>query len=801
MSYWVRANWRDRRAALIGLTLLATLSFGAVATAFAGARRTASSFERMRRADLAYDHGIVIDAPDSYPDKPTLDRYAPAVVQNLAQLPVNAGVGPATMYIASLPDADWEFSVVAPEDNNLGTTVEHDRILRGRWPDRDRADEVVVNEATVDQAHIDVGGWLDLVTLTPRQRTAVINGDPHAFDHGPLGPKLHLHVVGVGRASPDVVGRPNPTIIATNAFDARYRGRIAYTARLLLVRRAAGVSSAGFHNAVERLVPKTQLGVFDSHTEDKPAIEATTTLARGLLVFALVAALIAILALGQATGRHLANNAIDEPTLMAMGMSRADRIGALMLSIAPVAIVGAVGAVAVSWFASASMPIGIARRIEPSPGLRFDPLIAAGTVGALLAVVLVAAFIAAWRLTATTRHGSVRRSSVVAATLGSAGASPVVTTGVGLAFSRRPPAPPVRSALLGLSATVLVLVGALTFSKSLDRVTHEPQRWGFNWDLMLDTDETGSKAMITDVVHDPRVAAAGMLATNFTVANGKGIRAWGIESLHGKIGYALLSGTNPISADEMVIGPGTKRELHARIGTTLRVAECPCIDNEPSKIVPVRVVGIALFPEDDDGNFNNALGFSGVGFKHHVPEGEPPRVAVVVANGQPVAAVASDLRRRYPGNISQYSYPTRPGEVQNLVGLRTFPKALFLFAGLLGIVVLANLLFASARRRRRDLATLRSMGLTPRQTAACIVWESLSVVVVAIVIGVPLGLLAGAGVWIAATHGVGIADDLYRPFVPLAILVIGILLAALATSVLPGWTASRQHLGNTLNRE
>ena len=796
----MRANWRERRTALIALSVLAALSFGAVATAFAGARRTASSFERMRSADRAYDHGIVIDAPDSHPGQAKLDRYTAAIVHKLSQLSVNQSVAAATMYIASLPSADWEFSVVAPEDDRLGNTVEHDRILRGRWPNRSRADEVVVNEATVDQAHTDVGRWLDLVTLSPVQRTAIVNGDSHAFDHGPLGPQLHLHVVGVGRASDDVVGRPNPTIIATNAFDARYRGNVAYSARLMLVRRAAGVSSKQFHDAVDRVVPPAQLGVFDSHTEDKPAIEATTTLARGLLVFALVAALIAILALGQATARHLANSAVDEPALAAMGMRRVNRIGALMLTVAPVAIVSGFGAVVVSFFASALMPIGITRRIEPAPGLRFDVLIAACTIAALVAVVLVAAFVSAMRVTGTAR-APVRRVSAVAARLGSAGASPVVTTGVGFAFNRRPPAPPVRSALVGVSATVLVLVGALTFSQTLDRVTHDRQRWGYTWDLMLDTDETGSKAMINDLVRDARVAGVGTLATNFAVANGKGIRAWGVEPLHGKIGYALLSGTNPISADEMVIGPGTERQLHAHIGDTIPVSECPCTDSGRSKMVPVRVVGIALFPEDDDGNFNNALGFSGLGFAHHVPEGEPPRIAVALARGQRVGPVASDLSHRYPGNVSQYSYPTRPGEVQNLAGLRTFPKALFLFAALSGMAVLANLLFATARRRRRDLATLRSMGLTRRQTGTCILWQSLSVVVVAIVVGVPLGLLAGEGVWIAATHGIGIAHDLYRPFAPLTILVVGIVVAALVTSLAPGWQASRQHLGNTLNRE
>ena len=47
--------------------LLAGLSFAVVATAVAGARRTATSFDRLRAMTLAYDHGVAIDAPGSNP--------------------------------------------------------------------------------------------------------------------------------------------------------------------------------------------------------------------------------------------------------------------------------------------------------------------------------------------------------------------------------------------------------------------------------------------------------------------------------------------------------------------------------------------------------------------------------------------------------------------------------------------------------------------------------------------------------------------------------------------------------------
>src|SRR5436189_6028082 len=84
---WVRSDWRVRRGSLLALTLLTSIAFGVVATVFAGARRTASSFDRLRTATAAYDHGIVIDAPGSNPGNPRWDRYDDATVRRIRRLP------------------------------------------------------------------------------------------------------------------------------------------------------------------------------------------------------------------------------------------------------------------------------------------------------------------------------------------------------------------------------------------------------------------------------------------------------------------------------------------------------------------------------------------------------------------------------------------------------------------------------------------------------------------------------------------------------------------------------------------
>src|SRR3954451_1466373 len=175
IALWVRADWRHRYLSLIALALVAGLAFAIAMTAFAGARRTATSFDRLLAETHAYDGGIVIDSPGD-------GTYDAATVDRLRALPQVANSAEVVFYVVSVPGADSELSLFAPADGTLGTTIETDRVLRGRMPAPDRADEVVVNETAVAKAHVDIGSVLTLQTLTPDQRLRILAGDAHAVD-------------------------------------------------------------------------------------------------------------------------------------------------------------------------------------------------------------------------------------------------------------------------------------------------------------------------------------------------------------------------------------------------------------------------------------------------------------------------------------------------------------------------------------------------------------------------------------------------------------------------------------------
>jgi len=95
----------------------------------------------------------------------------------------------------------------------------------------------------------------------------------------------------------------------------------------------------------------------------------------------------------------------------------------------------------------------------------------------------------------------------------------------------------------------------------------------------------------------------------------------------------------------------------------------------------------------------------------------------------------------------------RPAEILNYRSLGDTPA--FLGAGLAtgAIAALALTLVASVRRRRRDLAVLKTLGFTERQLAATVAWHSSTAVAIGVV-AVPLGIALGRTLWDLFAHDI-----------------------------------------------
>ena len=630
---------------------------------------------------------------------------------------------------------------------------------------------MVINELAADFTGVDVGDDVTIATLTPVQVE-------HEDYSPPRGPELHLHVVGVTRGPDDLVEQGEAAFRASPALLELVAGQADVFATYLGIRLVPGMTGAELDDAAHRLVSGGHdFELLSFEVQTKAASDAISALAAGLAIFGLVAAAASIVVVGQAVGRHLTATAGDQVLLGAIGMTRSSRFAGLVLLVTPIAFGGAATAVVGAVLASPAMPIGLARRAEPDPGFHIDGWVVTVGFAAVAAVALGSAALSAWTMVRA-RSSSLQPTvpSVASTAARRLGAGPVAATGVRLAFDRRPPALPVRSALAGVTVAVLGVAAALSFSASLDRLVSSSDRWGYPWDLMLNFTSADVDRAADEVAGDEALAAVARWDSGFSYVNDEGVRAFGLTPLRGDVGFSLRSGQQPARDDEIVLGPATAAHLAVNVGDRVGVAPGP--DGDP---VTVHVVGIALFPEIDDGNLTDGIGYYGSAFATYATVPDPfeaSQLVVRLAPDQDRDDFAAHLNDRFPEALSAESVPASPSSVANLQGVRGLPRWLAAFVVALGLGSLAHVLATTLAGRRHELATLRSLGLTPRQMIGCTVWQAVTIAATGLALGIPLGLIAGRSAWWAVAEPIGVSTDASRPIVGVIAVCAGALILA-----------------------
>ncbi len=143
----------------------------------------------------------------------------------------------------------------------------------------------------------------------------------------------------------------------------------------------------------------------------------------------------------------------------------------------------------------------------------------------------------------------------------------------------------------------------------------------------------------------------------------------------------------------------------------------------------------------------------------------------------------------------------RPAEIVNYRTMGAMPEVL---AGGLAAGAVAGLgltLVASVRRRRRDFATLKTLGFTRRQLAAAVAWQSSVVAVVGLVVGVPVGIAAGRWLWLAFARELSAVPDPVIPAASIALAAAAALVLANLVAALPGRAAARTPAAVVLRAE
>jgi ABC-type lipoprotein release transport system permease subunit len=132
-----------------------------------------------------------------------------------------------------------------------------------------------------------------------------------------------------------------------------------------------------------------------------------------------------------------------------------------------------------------------------------------------------------------------------------------------------------------------------------------------------------------------------------------------------------------------------------------------------------------------------------------------------------------------------------PVEVNRLRQIDQIPSAVALLLAVLALVAVAHAVITAVRRRRGELAVLKVLGFTRGEVRATVAWQASIIAAVGLVVGVPLGVLLGRGVWRLVADGLGIVPVITNPVLWMVLMIPVVLLLVNLIAFLPARSAAR----------
>jgi hypothetical protein len=537
-------------------------------------------------------------------------------------------------------------------------------------------------------------------------------------------------------------------------------------------------------------------------TETEGARDAIDVLTIALWVFAGVAAVASVVAVAIVGSRQIASEEENQAALASLGLTSRQRAIAAGAVATPAALAGAALAVVVAALSSPLLPIGVAREAEIDPGIRLDGLVLGGGFLAVVVFVLAVAAVSGWRVARSAGRTGSRaepmRVSAVARGAASAGVPPTVTTGLRMALEPGGgrSAVPVRSAFVGAVLGTVGIVTVLAFSASLDHLAATPRAYGWSFDAVLlsplddaqvahaeSVDEGPCRVTNPAIMRDPQLSAVATLCVLDFQVDGRPTTAYGFASLRGSIRPVVVAGRPPHGVDEIVLGASTLDALGKQLGDRVRVRGDTGVEG-------YRIVGQAVFPSPaslDPQALADGAAFAERGISRLLDPKEGTDTNFVARFADDVDL--AKLPRVRDGVLTESALaalPTVPVEIERLEQFDQLPALLGVLLALLATAAVGHAIVLAVRRRRRDLAVLRTLGFERSQVRATILCQATTHAVIGLLVGIPLGIAVGRLVWGAIAESLGVATNVDISVPAQVVLAVG---AILVTTVIGSFAA------------
>jgi hypothetical protein len=522
---------------------------------------------------------------------------------------------------------------------------------------------------------------------------------------------------------------------------------------------------------------------------------------------------------GQALADLFQRSAPQLEVLGALGMTRSEMMVSGGFGGASAVLVGMVLAVGGAVALSPLAPVGPVRRFDPARGVSLDStvLVAGGLLLTLILLALAAGL--AWRALRPRRDGAEVPTSAIAHAAVAAGLPTSAVFGIRYALQ---PAPGRRRGgvwanLVGSTVAVTAVITAVVFGASLNGLVSHPVRYGWNWNVLIQSQ--GGYGNFYGFNLDKLMAAqpgiSGWSSLAFTQLpiDGQSIPIMGITTFGHDVEPPTVSGRRLSGPEQIELGQTSLRQLGQHVGGTVMVGTGPTAQR-------LKIVGVVTMPS------------IGVSLADHVSLGRgamlpehtlltienffkgkqsaaaftalPSTLAIDVRPGVPTHPIVRRILAAEPDETPGGMYQIHPVLAAALVNDAQMGDQPLTLAVVLAVAMILSVwatVQASTRRRRRDLAMMKALGMTRRQVRAIVLWQSSTMLVISSAMGLLFGWIAGHLVWSAFTSSLGVVPV---TAIPLGVVLLGLLLlivAGNALAALPAELAARTPSGSLLRSE
>jgi FtsX-like permease family len=370
----------------------------------------------------------------------------------------------------------------------------------------------------------------------------------------------------------------------------------------------------------------------------------------------------------------------------------------------------------------------------------------------------------------------------------------------------------VRASLVGSAAAVTAVVMAAVFGASLDGLVSHPARYGWNWDLLIESEGGYGnwKPTVMDQLVDHQPGVTGWSQFGFTqvLIDGREVPVMGLLRELGSVEPPTTSGHPIAGPGQIELGTSTLRQLGKQVGGQVTVGTGKTART-------LTIVGTVTLPS------------FGLIFADHVSLGRgallpestllaiqdvtsgvpsqqaaaafpafPSAVAIDMAPGTSADArrLVSRITSADPDGSPGSTYPVGPqrgAAILNAAQMGSQPLALAIGLAAAAVLALALTVLASVRQRRRQLAVLKALGLRRGQLRAIVAWQVSMILVIAAAIGVPAGVAAGRWAWASFGGVVGFVPVSVVPVLPVVLGFVALLAAGNLLAVAPALIAAR----------